>query len=151
MEEKLSLNIENLYSRIIHILDNARDNVFKSANFEMVKAYWEIGKEIIEEEQKGKNRAEYGQALLDEISTRLTNRYGKSFSNRNLRYIRQFYKVFPIWNSVRSELSWTHYRLLLRVEKEEIRIYYLNEAIEGNWSTRTLERQIVEIEKGLNG
>ncbi len=71
-----------------------------------------------------------------------TKEYGKSFSNRNLRHIRQFYRVFPKWNAVRSELSWTHYRLLLKIEREDAKTFYMQEAIECNWSTRTLEGQV---------
>jgi len=142
MSKELSQNIEGIYQRICEITENARNTVYKAANFEMVKAYWEIGREIIEEEQKGKDRAEYGQALLENLAGRLTQRYGKSFTNRNLRYMRQFYRVFKKWNAVRSELSWTHYRLLLKVENEAAREYYMKEAIESNWSTRNLERQV---------
>lgn len=142
MSKELSQNIEGIYQRICEIIENARNTVYKAANFEMVKAYWEIGREIIEEEQKGKDRAEYGQALLENLAGRLTQRYGKSFTNRNLRYMRQFYRVFKKWNAVRSELSWTHYRLLLKVENEAAREYYMKEAIESNWSTRNLERQV---------
>lgn len=97
---------------------------------------------IVENEQNGKQKAEYGEALLEELSVRLTKEYGKSFSNRNLRHIRQFYRVFPKWNAVRSELSWTHYRLLLKIEREDAKTFYMQEAIECNWSTRTLERQV---------
>lgn len=142
MSKEITRNIEKVYQRICTILENARDKVYQAANFEMVQAYWEIGREIIEEEQHGKERAEYGKALLEGLAEQLTKRYGKSFSNRNLRYMRQFYRVFPIRNAVRSELSWTHYRLLLKVENETAREYYLQEAIESNWSTRNLERQV---------
>ena len=96
----------------------------------------------MEEEQKGKDRAAYGSALLEELAKRLTELYGKSFSSRHLRYMRQFYRKFPKWNALRSELSWTHYRMLLKVEKENAREFYMQEAITGNWSTRQLERQI---------
>jgi predicted nuclease of restriction endonuclease-like (RecB) superfamily len=96
----------------------------------------------VEEEQNGKDRAAYGTALLEELANQLTDIYGKSFSIRNLRYMRQFYKEFSIWNAVRSELSWTHYRILLKVDNENSREFYLNEAITGNWSTRQLERDI---------
>ena len=142
MERRLKQNIDKLYQRILEIIDNARDKVYRTANSEMVQTYWNIGREIVEEEQKGKERATYGDALLQELSEKLTKQCGKNFSNRNLRYMRQFYRIFPKWNAVRSELSWTHYRLLLRIEKETAREYYLKEAIECNWSTRTLERQI---------
>jgi len=134
--------IETLYKEVKHVLEESRNSAYRAANFAMVQAYWSIGKLIVEEEQKGEERAEYGEALLEELSEKLTNEYGKGFSNRNLRHIRQFYRTFPKWNAVRSELSWTHYRLLLKVEKEAARTFYLQETIESNWSTRTLDRQI---------
>jgi predicted nuclease of restriction endonuclease-like (RecB) superfamily len=126
----------------------------------MVIAYWQIGKKIVEEEQKGKSKATYGVALLKELSLRLTADFGKGYSETNLKYFRQFYITFsPIENShslrdeslqntiqkshaLRNELSWTHYRLLMRVENPLARNYYIQEAISQNWSTRALERQI---------
>lgn len=137
-----STSIDKLYSNVKQILEDARSNVYRAANFAMVQAYWQIGKLIVEEEQKGNEKAEYGQGVLEELSVRLTKEYGKSFSNRNLRHIRQFYRVFPKWNAVRSELSWTHYRLLLKVEREDARAFYIEEAIDCHWGTRTLERQV---------
>ena len=131
-----------LFQRIREILENARHKVYRTANTEMLRAYWNVGREIVVEEQKGQDRAEYGSALLEELAKRLTELYGRSFSSRHLRYMRQFYREFPKWNAVRSELSWTHYRMLLKVEKENARNFYMQEAITGNWSTRELERQI---------
>jgi len=131
-----------LFQRIRDILDNARYKVYRTANTEMLRAYWNVGREIVVQEQKGQDRAKYGSALLEELAKRLTELYGRSFSSRHLRYMRQFYREFPKWNAVRSELSWTHYRMLLKVEKENARNFYMQEAITGNWSTRQLERQI---------
>ena len=108
----------------------------------MVNAYWHIGREIVEVEQKGKGRAEYGQNLLGSLSERLTADYGKGFNSRNLAYMRQFYQTFPNLNALRSELSLTHYRILMRIEKDAAREFYMQESIEGNWSTRQLERQV---------
>ena len=142
MYNDLTQNTGRLLKKIQKILDEARNMVYRTANTEMLRAYWNIGKEIVEEEQKGKGRAAYGSALLEELGKRLTDIFGKSFSSRNLRYMRQFYRKFPKWNAVRSELSWTHYRFLLKVEKENAREFYMKEAISGNWSTRQLERQI---------
>jgi len=142
MSKELTHGIDRLCQKVKDILDKAKDKVYQTANFEMVQAYWDIGYEIVEEEQQGKERAEYGKALLQALSERLSKQYGQNLSVRNLRYMRRFYQVFPKWNAVRSELSWTHYRLLVKVEKETAREYYLNEAIECNWGTRTLERQI---------
>lgn len=134
--------IETLYQNIKQVIDEARNTVYRTSNFTMVQAYWHIGKLIVEEEQNGKQRAEYGKALLETLSVRLTGEYGKNFSNRNLRYIRQFFISFPKRNALRSELTWTHYRLLLKVEKAEAKSFYIQEAIDSNWNTRTLERQI---------
>ncbi len=108
----------------------------------MVQAYWEVGRIIVEEEQKGAERAEYGKALIKELSRRLTRDYGRGFTERNLWYMRDFYLTFSKVNALRSELTWTHYRLLLRVGKEEARNFYMLESVKNNWSTRELERQI---------
>ena len=135
-------NIEALYGQIRDIIEEARGKVYRTANFAMVQAYWQTGKLIVEEEQNGKERAEYGQQLVEALSLKLKEAYGKSFNERNLWYMKQFYLTWPKVNALRSELTWTHYRLLMRVEQEEAREFYMKEAIEGNWSTRTLERQI---------
>lgn len=135
-------NINKLYQKVKEILDKARTAVYYAANFEMVKAYWDIGREIVQEEQSGKDRAGYGKHLIEEISNRLTKEYGKGFDRSNIWNMRQFYQTYPIFDAVRRELSWTHYRLLMRVEKENARQFYMSEAIEGNWSTRQLARQI---------
>ena len=142
MNNELVQNTSRLLQRIQEILEEARNKVYRTANTEMLRAYWNIGREIVEEEQKGKDRAAYGSALLEELATRLTDIYGKSFSSRNLRYMRQFYREFSKWNAVRSELSWTHYRIILKIENENSREFYMKEAITGKWSTRQLERQI---------
>jgi len=118
MNKDLTQNTSRLVQRIQEILEEARYKVYRTANTEMLRAYWSIGREIVEEEQKGKVRAAYGSTLLEELARRLTELYGKSFSSRHLRYMRQFYREFPKWNAVRSELSWTHYRMLLKVGKE---------------------------------
>lgn len=142
MSKELMQNIEGLYRRIREILDNARNKVYRTANFEMVLAYRNVGREIVEEEQQGKDRADYGTYLLTELSAKLTREYGKGFTETNLRYMRLFYNAFKNHHALRDELSWTHYRLLLKVEKDKAREFYMNEAINGNWSTRQLERQI---------
>jgi hypothetical protein len=108
----------------------------------MVRAYWEIGRVIVEEEQQGAERADYGKRLLAELSKRLQAEFGKGFDPSNLSTMRGFYLSYPIFDAVRQELSWTHYRLLLRVDKAEARAFYQAEAINARWSTRELERQI---------
>ena len=127
------------YSGIRRILEQARAKAYVAVNFAMVEAYWEIGKQITEEIG---DRAEYGKLLLQELSKRLTEDYGKGFDVRNLRNMRQFYNAFQIRNAVRSELSWTHYRLISKIENERARQFYLEECVKANWSTRQLERQI---------
>ena len=107
----------------------------------MVEAYWNIGKSIIEE-QGGNEKAEYGKGLLKELSKQMTQDFGKGFTVANLKNMRQFYLTFPNGYALRSELSWTHYRLLMRVENENAREFYMQEAVKSQWSTRQLERQI---------
>jgi predicted nuclease of restriction endonuclease-like (RecB) superfamily len=166
-----------LYHRIREILDSARAGAARSVNTAQVCANWLIGREIVEEEQKGKKRAGYGDALLQDLSVRLSTDVGKGWSVRNLEYCRVFYREYPLlldgWksnalrsissivsssddrhisNAVRTEswqpgrlhtnLSWTHYRTLLRVDKTEDRAFYEIEAIKNTWSARELERQI---------
>lgn len=131
-----------LYDRIRSILDAARVNAWHSVNTAMLVAYWEIGRTIVEEEQHGGARAEYGARLIRDLAQRLTVEYGKGFDRTNLWNMRAFYQAYPILDAVRRELSWTHYRLLLRVEKPEARAFYEVEAVNARWSTRELERQI---------
>lgn len=147
-----------LVNDIKQIIDQARKNTYKAINFSMITAYWEIGRTIVEEEQNGKDRAEYGIFLIKELSKQLTNEYGKGFNEANLKYMRQFYSTFsighalrdkfdklenhPLQGILRQELTWTHYRILLKVENETERKFYMNEAANSNWTTRQLERQI---------
>ena len=132
---------QNFYDEIKNILTAARNKVYQTANFAMVEAYWNIGKSIIEE-QGGNEKAEYGTGLLKELSKQMTQDFGKGFTVANLKNMRQFYLTFPNSYALRSELSWTHYRLLMRVENENAREFYMQEAVKSQWSTRQLERQI---------
>lgn len=186
--------LDGLFARVVVILEQARARVVRSVNSEMVHAYWHIGREIVEQEQGGRKRAAYGEAVLEDLSRRLTTEFGRGFDARNLRYMRQFFLVFPIYHtlrdesesreklnaprsksrvpekrnalrsksssamkrdapglesgtpgaapSIRPELSWTHYRLLLGVEDPRAREWYMSEAASQHWSTRQLERQI---------
>ena len=129
------------YSEIKKILTNARDKVYQTANFTMVEAYWQIGKSIVKE-QNGEERAEYGTGLLKELSKQMTQDFGRGFTVANLKNMRQFYLIFPNGYALRSELSWTHYRLLMRVDNDNARQFYMDEAVKSQWSTRQLERQI---------
>jgi len=134
--------LEFLATQIAEIVQQARGHVRQSVNQAMVASYWEIGRLIVEHEQQGQERAAYGQRQLAELSTRLTDLFGKGFDISNLRNMRRFYQVFPIRDAVRLELGWTHYRTLLRVENPSAREWYLREAISQNWSSRALDRQI---------
>ena len=158
----MAITAKNIYSDIKNILEQARVSAVRSVNFSMVVAYWKIGERISKEELKDKKRAGYGEKLIEELSRKLTKDFGKGFTSSNIRYMRLFYLAFPIYHAVRdksikyskegagkntfsrlrTELSWTHYRLLLSVEKSEASTYYMNEAADNNWSTRVLERHI---------
>ena len=142
MTKSLSTSFDGFYERIKDILEGARKKVYRTTNMEMLQAYWNVGREIVEEEQMGKDRAGYSSFLIENLSLKLTEAFGKGFTQSNLRYMRLFYKTFGKRHAMRDELSWTHYRLLLKVEKKNTREFYIEEAIAGNWSTRQLERQI---------
>ena len=129
-------------ARVRSILQASRHQALQTVNAAMVQAYWQIGQEIVEEEQRGKGRAEYGARLIDELASQLTQEFGRGFIPRNLRYMREFYIAFPMWNAVRSKLSWTHNRLLSAVENPDARAFYAAECVKARWSTRELERQI---------
>jgi len=125
---------------IKEILANSRKQAYSAVNSAMVQANWLIGKRIVEEEQNGKERADYGKEILKTLSKELSSEFGKGFDERELRRIRQFYLTFPNRDTLRPELSWSHYRLLIRVTNEVARNYYLTEAADQNWSYRTLDR-----------
>ena len=141
-EITLPRNIEELYSNIRNILQSARKRVYPAVNFAMVESYWLIGQTIVEHEQHGETRAVYGKGLLKELAARLTKDFGKGFDERELRKMRQLYLTFPKWDALRPELTWSHYRRLISVENEQARLWYMNEAAQGVWSTRQLDRQI---------
>lgn len=143
IQELEHLRMESLYNDVVSIIESARATVYKTANFETVKGYWGIGKRIVEEEQHGKVKAEYGKHVIKNLSKRLSDKYGSNFFERNLERMRKFYVCFPIPTALRSELSWTHYRELLKVESPKAREFYMNESIHGRWGTRTLERGIL--------
>lgn len=132
-------------ARIRETLLQARRHALSAVNAAMVGAYWEIGREIVEEEQRGQARAGYGQRLLETLSAQLAAEFGKGFDVSNLRNMRGFYSAFPIRDALRPELSWTHYRHLSRVENAQARAFYEVEAARSRWSTRDLERQITSL------
>lgn len=127
---------------ISQVLIDARKTVVQTVNNAMVQAYWNVGRLIVEHEQKGKNKTEYGTQQLKYLAEKLQADFGRGFDERNLRNMRRFYLVYPIWNAVRTELNWTHYRTLIRVENQKARDWYTMESIANNWSARALERQI---------
>ena len=131
----------DFYKSICSILVDARTRVYRNIQNEMVLAYWQIGKMIFEK-QGETPRAEYGAGLINELSDQMTKDFGKGFNKRNLELMRQFYLTFPNANALRTELNWTHYRLLMRVEDSKVRDFYQEECIKANWSTRQLEREI---------
>ena len=137
------INTENLYKNILNLLKNSREQVLRTVNSAMVKTYFEIGRLIVEDEQKGFERAEYGKETLKNLSVRLTKEFGKGFSQRNLEQMRQFYLVYLISQTVSAEfkLSWSHYLVLMRMENLNERNFYEIEAINNNWSLRELKRQ----------
>ena len=140
------MEISNNYiNEIKKILKNARQKAYTAVNSAMVEAYWEIGRRIVEEEQNGKERAEYGKEILQNLSKELTEEFGKGYSYRTLREIRQFYLMFSDfekWRTVSAKLTWSHFQKVLRVSDEKARIFYLTEAAENMWSVRTLDRNI---------
>ena len=117
----------NLIDNIGSLLEQARKDVYYAVNKILVKTYWEIGRKIVEFEQSGKERAEYGGGLLDRLSDDLTEKYGRGFSAYNLRKMRQFYSMFQKWETVSPKLAWSHYRLILRVDEELARSFYIKE------------------------
>lgn len=140
------MEISNNYiNEIKKILKNARQKAYNAVNSAMVEAYWKIGRRIVEEEQSGRERAEYGKEIIKNLSKELTEEFGKGFGERNIRNIRQFYVIFSDyekWKSLISKLTWTHIQKVLKVSDEKARIFYLTEAAENMWSVRTLDRNI---------
>lgn len=109
-------NVESLYGSVKKILADARQRAYTAVNFTMVESYWQIGQQIVEYEQHGEARADYGRGLLKELADRLSTEFGKGFDESNLRYMRLFYRCFPNCDTLRHELTWSHYRRLISVE-----------------------------------
>jgi len=130
------------YNQIKHILDKARERAYRNVNFLMVQAYWNIGRIIVEHEQKGEERAQYGKYLIQDLSRKLTKEFGRGYDDANLRNMRQFYLLFKKCYALRSELTWTHYRAIIRLEDKNARSFYMVECANSRWSTRELDRQI---------
>ena len=142
MNDHTPTRLSSLADAIATQIEQARGQLRQAVNSIIVQSYWEIGRLIVEDEQQGESRAEYGKQQLQQLSQQLTERLGKGFDITNLRKMRTFYQAFPIRDALRLELSWTHYRTLLRIDNPQARDWYLHEAITQSWSARALERQI---------
>ncbi|MBT2772725.1 DUF1016 family protein [Halomonas sp. ISL-60] len=142
MTEQSPIAFSSLVSAITQQIEQARGQVRQAVNTAMVQSYWEIGRLIVEHEQQGNRRAEYGKQQLQQLSQQLTERLGKGFDVTNLRNMRRFYRAFPNRETVSLELSWSHYNLLAKVENSSARAWYQQEAEQHSWSVRALERQI---------
>lgn len=138
----MEVSEDSLFQSIKEIINQSREKVFRIANSTLLLTYWQIGQLIVEDEQKGKERAEYGKYTLKNLSKKLTLEFGKGFDYTNLSNMRKFYQAFPIVDALRQQLSWTHYRLLIRLDNSDKMNYYINESIQNNWNYRDLKRQI---------
>lgn len=144
MNNKLIKNedeINNIFDNIKELVISSRNRVYTTVNTEMLNLYWNIGKAIMEIQQ-GDERASYGETVLEKLSQKLTTEFGKGFSKRNLERMRKFYIYFPIATTVSTQLSWSHYLELLKVDEESKRKFYMKETINSRWSVRELQRQI---------
>jgi predicted nuclease of restriction endonuclease-like (RecB) superfamily len=130
--------IQEIHAIIVH----AREKAIRSVDVERAVMYWHIGRIIFEEEQQGAERAGYGEFLIKSLADSLEPQFGTGFSSRQLNLFRQFYRVFPIVNALRSQFSWTHYRVLLRIDNQDKREFYIAETEKNNWTARQLERQV---------
>lgn len=137
----LSRNESAFYAQVREVIVEARRYVHKTANAAMVKAYWLVGKMIVEQ-QGGSAKATYGDGLIDALAEKLTVEFGAGFTRSNLRNMRQFYLCFENCHTLCGELSWSHYRLLITVENEEARQYYTEECRKSLWSVRELRATI---------
>ena len=129
------------YNDVKEVLESARKRVYRNIQSEMVRAYWQIGKMIVEK-QGGKERASYGDGLIKELSIQLTKDFGKGFTISNVKYMRQFFLTFQKSHTLCDQLSWSHYRLIISLDDKNARDFYIKEAIAGNWSVRQLAREI---------
>ncbi|MBR1375509.1 MAG: DUF1016 family protein [Cardiobacteriaceae bacterium] len=136
------IKTDNLLSDARLIIENARHNAVRSVNFCRVQMYWHLGKRIFEEEQQGKERADYGAYLVKTLAEKLENEYGSGFGERQLERARQFYRLYQIPSTVRTELNWSQYKLLIAISDSDKRQYYELEAVNNAWTARETERQI---------
>lgn len=128
-KEKEAIVSDKLYKSVRRVIQESRRVVSRVANFTMVETYWRVGHLIVENEQQGSRKAEYGKAVLADLARKLTAEYGGGYDESNLRNMRSFYLAFPIRDALRHELNWTHYRHLMRVADPIAREWYMNECI----------------------
>ena len=133
---------KSIITDIKAIIAQSKDNAIRAVDHQRTLMYWHIGKRIFEEEQDGKERAEYGKYLTAYIARELEPEFGSGFSKRQIELFRQFYRTFPITNALRSQLSWTQYKLLIRLDNDDQREFYIAETVKNNWTSRQLERQV---------
>lgn len=133
--------MNDIFDNIKELIINSRNRVYQTVNTEMLNLYWNIGKAIMEIQQ-GDERASYGETVLEKLSQKLTDEFGKGFSIINLRRMRKFYCLFPIRSTVLNELSWSHYLEILKIDEEAKRNFYIKETVNSKWSVRELQRQI---------
>lgn len=136
------LSDQTLVSDIKAIIAQSKENAVRAVDHQRTLMYWHIGRRIFEQEQQGKDRADYGKYLTQYLAKALEPEFGSGFSRRQIELFRQFYRIFPIANALRSQLSWTQYRLLMRLDLDEQREFYTAETIKNNWTSRQLERQV---------
>lgn len=137
---RVAEDLTPLLGSLRQLIADSRQQVLRAVDVAQVQTYWHIGQHIVESEQGGAQRAAYGQRLLPQLGQALAAEFGRGFDTSNLCYMRLFYQAFPIRDALRHELSWTHYRLLLRIDSAEARQWYVQESAAQNWSTRALER-----------
>lgn len=141
-KKKQDITLQSFVNEIKSIIDTARTNAVRSIDFSRVQMYWSIGQRIVEKEQQGKGRAEYGKFLIKSLAKEIEPEYGSGFGERQLSFCRQFYKTYPIVNALRSQLNWSQYRMLIQIPDPDKREYYELEAANEGWTGRQLERQI---------
>ena len=135
-------SMQNLVGEIKQIINDARAHAIRSVDFCRVQMYWAIGQRIVEKEQQGKERADYGTYLIKRLAQEIEPEYGSGFGERQLKFCRQFYKTYPKGNALRSQLNWSQYRMLIQIPDPDKREYYELEAVNEGWTGRQLERQI---------
>ena len=144
-QDKSSLpeqQLDTLYSDVRQIIETARSKAVRSVDFCRVQMYWHLGRRIFEEEQQGKERADYGSYLIKTLAKRLEPEFGSGFGVRQLERARQFYRTYPIATTLRSQLNWSQYRALIKIEDPDKREYYELESVNNAWTARETERQI---------